>query len=357
MRRQKNKKGGHGYTFGNGFTLVELLVVIGIIALLVGILLPALNRARKAANTAACLSNLREMGQSWQNYLGDYQGHLPYYIWHTFPSFYNPTQQADYAWHGYWIGILADYAQSSKFLLCPEASTEVPDNINGSQGFGLASYAWSGVYQAANGPVGICYDQNPKFVNFSKNGMNGGYRIGSYGYNYFMLACDPTTNNKFSSVPQPNGDPTTSAAQAATYQANFFGARITQVPHSSTVPMFYDATWIDTDVSSYTNCDLANPAVGSTPPYTLDKIQPQPSAAPTNLTGVSATLGGNACYRFLISRHDEAINICAVDGHCETVPLGSVFQWRWFNSLQFNGATAPYVPFTLNMTYNNAPVR
>jgi len=57
-----------------GFTLVELLVVIGIIALLISILIPTLARARDASNKAKCLSNLRQLGQANAMYVAAWKG-------------------------------------------------------------------------------------------------------------------------------------------------------------------------------------------------------------------------------------------------------------------------------------------
>ncbi len=72
-----------------GFTLVELLIVIGITALLIGILLPVLGRARRAAETTYCLGNLRTIGQGMIMYTAENKGWLPGSGWTSGAQFFD----------------------------------------------------------------------------------------------------------------------------------------------------------------------------------------------------------------------------------------------------------------------------
>ena len=90
-----------------GFTLIELLVVISIIAILMGILLPSLNRARQQAKKIACLSNMRQMGIATQTYVIDSDYRLP-------PSSCHITDP-----NKYWLRILSKYTRESLLFNCP----------------------------------------------------------------------------------------------------------------------------------------------------------------------------------------------------------------------------------------------
>lgn len=87
----------------HAFTLVELLVVIGIISLLISILLPSLARARQSANSLVCLSNLRTMGQALIMYADQNKGMLPFGYWGGDPT----THEGSADWAALITGTMA----------------------------------------------------------------------------------------------------------------------------------------------------------------------------------------------------------------------------------------------------------
>jgi prepilin-type N-terminal cleavage/methylation domain-containing protein/prepilin-type processing-associated H-X9-DG protein len=112
----------------SAFTLVELLVVIGIISVLIAMLLPALNKAREAAKTISCASNLRQMGLAYQMYASNNKG--------TIVALNSDLTS--------WVTYLLPYAGNAKVFKCPSAryfedQTVPTDYIPILVGYGVGS--------------------------------------------------------------------------------------------------------------------------------------------------------------------------------------------------------------------------
>lgn len=178
------------------FTLVELLVVIGLIATLMSLLFPVAGKMRAAANSTACLSNLRQMGLAWTMYTSDSRGRLLPYAGYT-------PATPDVAWNQYWLGVLEARNVKDKTLLCPMASE--PSQSAPGKGFGNAATAWNGKFYL-----------NGSAIRF--NALT--FRQGSYGYNRSLTA---------------NGG----------YGADGRATNLTSVLDTSNVPMFFDCAHFD----------------------------------------------------------------------------------------------------------------
>jgi prepilin-type N-terminal cleavage/methylation domain-containing protein/prepilin-type processing-associated H-X9-DG protein len=99
-----------------GFTLVELLMVIGIISILISILLPAIQRARKQANTIKCAAALKEIGQCFAMYSKDNRGMYPVCKWDIVGANGQGAKWTDNGvdvWHLYWWDFLLKYASKT----------------------------------------------------------------------------------------------------------------------------------------------------------------------------------------------------------------------------------------------------
>lgn len=264
---------------GSGFTLIELMVTIGIIAVLVSILLPAVNTARRKAKSVQCQSNLKNLEQAFASYCQSNNGRAMAYI--TPPTSYAPTgTQIQYGYPNFWVGLLKPFGVNSTVLACPEAYEPGPGGV------GTATQGWGG----SGAPSTIS----------NRIGTN----VGSYGFNgwlYEVAASSPVQ------PPQATGNPPPMAWHLPVSADN------------TQIPVFADSVWVE------------GWPTGGDQTYTApNNSQTGPG---TSIAGTPTTTT-NYMQEFCINRHvGRRVNIVFLDGHADSFDLPEI--WG------ATGATAP----------------
>jgi prepilin-type N-terminal cleavage/methylation domain-containing protein/prepilin-type processing-associated H-X9-DG protein len=150
-----------------GFTLVELLVVIAVIAVLMGILMPALNKARESGRKVVCQSNLRQIGMAHLLYAEDNR-------YKIVAAIHAETREM-------WIATLEPYYKETTIKLCPSAKKTPP----GTTGIGTSNNTQiDGQWAQIDSTDGTC-DQS-----WWSQALNGDMHRSSYGMNGFAQAAE-----------------------------------------------------------------------------------------------------------------------------------------------------------------------
>ncbi|MDB5297505.1 MAG: xcpT 1 [Phycisphaerales bacterium] len=153
------------------FTLVELLVVIGIIAVMVGILLPTLSKARERAKATVCLGNLRSVGQTCQVYASNNRGAVPLGYIQDHPYWGNLVRSSDDKFP------LFGKLFKSKLMDAPE-TFYCPSQQEDRYKYNTSENPWPGSASPGTGAVYIGYTSRPiEAAQWAPAGANSGSMV------------------------------------------------------------------------------------------------------------------------------------------------------------------------------------
>ena len=286
-----------------GFTLVELLVVIGIIAILIAILLPAMQKARKQARTVTCLSNVRQIALGALLYWHDSRGFSPYYNGGGTPM----SAPSENMFQIEWMQQFLKPTQYDMVRRCPEAQEPNEPYLAGQPnmiGNDLPGNNMPGTAFAAWGP----YGRAMRYFDPSTYPPQASHMMGSYSGNGYELR--PFRGNHASLISEAGGG-ATGLARLHKYP----------VKYASEVPTLSDGIWPNSWIKSTDNIMVG----GTSMIYSLYFSAGTAPQGPTpNVLQI-----GNDWRRIMVARHGFAINVCFADGHAETVPLPDLYKLRW----------------------------